>query len=121
MKDVLAANSKISPMEVDMFARIFRVALRPGQGDAYARAIEQKVIPILENFSGFRDEIAMVSADGKEGIGISFWESEEDAEDYDRAAYADVRKALEPLVAGIPELHKYRVTTSTVHAAVGKK
>jgi hypothetical protein len=48
-----------------MFSRIFRVALKPGQGDGYARAIEQKVIPILQKFSGFHDEIAMVSADGK--------------------------------------------------------
>src|SRR5690348_8592082 len=104
-----------------MFARIFRVALKPGQGDLYARAIEQKIVPILEKFSGFRDEIAMVSADGKEGIGISFWERQEDAEAYDRAAYADVRKALEPFCASVPELDKYRVTTSTVHASAGKK
>lgn len=103
-----------------MFGRIFRAALKPGQGDGYARAIEETVIPILQKFSGFRDEIAMVSADGKEGIGISFWERREDAEAYERAAYAEVRKALEPFIAGTPELHKYRVTTSTVHAAAGK-
>jgi len=103
-----------------MFARIFRVALKPGQGDGYARAIEQTVIPILQKFSGFRDEIAMVSVDGKEGIGISFWERQEDAEAYERAAYADVRKALEPFSAGVPELHQYRIATSTVHAVAGK-
>ena len=103
-----------------MYARIFRVALKSGEGDGYARVIEQKVIPILQKFSGFRDEIAMVSADGKEGIGISFWDRQEDAEAYEHAAYADVRKALEPFMAGTPELHKYQVTTSTVHAAAGK-
>ena len=103
-----------------MFARIFRVALKPGEGDGYARAIEQKVIPILQKFSGFRDEIAMVSVDGKEGIGISFWERQEDAEAYDRAAYADVRKALEPFCVGIPELHKYQITTSTVRAVAAR-
>jgi heme-degrading monooxygenase HmoA len=108
-------------MEVRMFARIFRVDLKPGQGDAYARAIEQKVIPILEKFRGFRDEIAMVSADGKEGIGVSFWESQQDAEAYDRKAYAEVRKALEPFAAATPELHEYQVTTSTVHAAARAK
>lgn len=103
-----------------MFARVFRVALKHGQGDGYARAIEQKVIPILQKFSGFSDEIAMVSADGKEGIGISFWERQEDAEAYDRDGYTDVRKALEPFFVGIPELHKYRIMTSTVHAFAGK-
>jgi hypothetical protein len=62
----------------------------------------------------------MVSADGKEGIGISFWERQEDADAYERAAYGDVRKALEAFMAGAPELHKYRVTT-TAHSALGKK
>jgi hypothetical protein len=103
-----------------MFARIFRVNLKPGEGDGYARVIDEKVIPILQNFSGFRDEIAMVSADGKEGIGISFWERREDAEAYDRDGYADVCKALEPFFVGIPELHKYRIMISTVHAVAGK-
>ena len=70
------------------------MALKPSQGDGYARAIEQKVIPILQKFGGFRDGLAMVSVDGKEGIGIGFWERQEDAEAYDRAAYADVGKAL---------------------------
>ena len=100
-----------------MFARIFRVALKAGQGDEYTRAIEQKVIPILQKFTGFRDEMAMVSADGKEAVAISFWDRKEDAEAYERAAYSDVRKALEPFMAGTPELHKYGVTVSTAHAA----
>jgi heme-degrading monooxygenase HmoA len=104
-----------------MFARIFRVALKPGQGDEYSRATEQKVIPILQKFSGFRDQIGMVSADGKEGIGISFWQRQEDAEAYERTGYAEVRKALEPFVASTPEVRKYRVTTSTVHATAGTR
>lgn len=100
-----------------MFARIFRVALKPEQGEAYTSAIGQKVVPILQKFSGFRDEIAMVSLDGKEGIGISFWERQEDAEAYERGAYADVRKALEPFIVGTPEVHKYRVTRSATSAS----
>src|SRR5437868_8873125 len=104
-----------------MFARIFRVALKPGQGDGYARAIEQKVIPILQKFSGFCDEIAMISADGKEGIGISFWEREEDAEAYDRAAYADVRKALDPLDRKSTRLNSSHVSISYAVFCLKKK
>ena len=95
-----------------MFARIFRMPLKPGQGDGYARAIDEKVIPILRKFAGFRNEIAMVSTDGKEAIGISFWQRQEDAEAYDRAGYADVRNALAPFMAGTAEVHTYNVTTS---------
>ena len=98
-----------------MFARILHMALKPGQGDAYARAMEQKVIPALQKFKGFRDEIVMVSADGTEGGAISVWDRKEDAEAFESASYADVIKTVEPFMAGAPEVHKYQVTTSTVH------
>jgi len=60
-----------------MFGRIFRVALKLGERDEYARAIEQKVIPILHRCDGFRDEIVMISTDGIEGIAISLCERQE--------------------------------------------
>ena len=62
------------------------------------------------------DERCNVSADGKEGIGSSFWEHQEDAEAYERVAYADVRKTLEPFSAGNPELHKYLVQFTPLQA-----
>lgn len=102
-----------------MFARILRVDLKPGQGPAYANAIENKVIPILRKFAGFRDEFGLVSADGKEGIAISLWERQEDAEVYAHAAYAEARKEIEPFMAGAPELHECFVTTSTAHKLAG--
>lgn len=95
-----------------MFARIFRVDLKPGQGDGYTRAIEQDVVPILRKFAGFSDEIAMISTDGKEAIGISFWQRQEDAEAYSREGFADVNKALIPFMAGTPEVRTYNVTRS---------
>jgi quinol monooxygenase YgiN len=103
-----------------MFARIVRFPLKPGQGDAYARAIDEKIIPILKKHRGFRDEIALVSPDGSEGIGISLWERQEDAEAYHREAYEDIRKMLEPFLAGTPEVSRYRLTTSTAHAIAAK-
>lgn len=104
-----------------MFIRVFRIALKPNQRDAFARTIAEKCVPILQEFKGFRDEISMVSVDGKEGIGISFWDRQEDADVYERAAYADVRKALEPVAAGAADLNKYQLTTSTLHALAGIK
>lgn len=102
-----------------MFARIVRMGLKPGQGPAYTRAIEQRIIPAIRKFAGFRDEIAMVSSDGKEAIGISLWQRKEDAEVYDREGYKDVRKMLEPFSSSPPELRTYDVTVSTVHEPAG--
>ncbi len=99
-----------------MFARIFRANLRRGEGPGYARTIEREVIPLLRRFAGFRDEIAMVSSDGKQAVGISFWERQEDAEVYRRDGYAAVVDALEKHVEGTPVVMSYEVTNSTLEA-----
>lgn len=102
-----------------MFARILRVDLKPGQGPAYADAIENKVIPILRKFTGFRDEFGLVSADGKEGIAISLWERQDDAEAFARTGFVEARKEIEPFMVGVPELHECFVNTSTAHRIAG--
>ncbi len=96
-----------------MFARIVRMKLKAGLGHGYAQAIDKEIIPTLRTFPGFTGEIAMVSSDGKEAIGISLWEHREDAESYNRKGFAGVVKVLEKYVEGEPELQTYEVTNST--------
>lgn len=96
-----------------MFARIVRMNLKAGLGHGYARAIDKETIPTLRKFTGFAGEIAMVSSDGKEAIGISLWDRKENAESYNRKGFAGVIKALEKYVEGEPELQTYEVTNST--------
>lgn len=104
-----------------MFARIYRVNLKAGQSEAFMEAIDRKVVPILRKFTGFRDEIGMVSIDGKEGIGISMWDRQEDADLYERTGFAEVNEVLSPMITGKSELHKYNVGVSTAHGRVAGK
>ena len=97
-----------------MIARIVTMPLRPGNRTEFAKAIE-KVIPLLRIHKGFLDEIALVTSDGKIGFGISFWDSKESAEDYNRSGYGDVMEALEPVLAGPAHLQQCEVTNSTAH------
>ena len=97
-----------------MFARIVRMKLRPDGSKGFARAIDDEIIPTLKKYAGFTGEIAMVSSDGKEAIGISLWDRKENAETYNQRGYAGVLKALEKFVEGKAELHNYEVTNSTV-------
>ncbi|MCL5005323.1 MAG: hypothetical protein M1404_02215 [Acidobacteria bacterium] len=95
-----------------MFARIVRMNLKPGEGPGYTRTIDE-IIPTLRKFTGFTGEIAMVSSDGKEAIGISLWDRKENAEAYHTKGYPEVVKALERHIEGEPELLTYEVTNST--------
>ncbi len=97
-----------------MFARIITVDVKPGQAANYAAAVD-RVIPIMRTFAGFRDEIVMLSHDGKHGAAISFWDSAEQAKAYDREGSARVLEMMSPYFDGTPVLTTYDVTNSTVH------
>ena len=98
-----------------MFARIFSVNLKPGMGSGFAQTIDREVIPIMRRCAGFRDEIAMVSTDGKQGVGISLWDKRENADAYSRDAYQAVFKFLEEYMISTPVVVTFDVTNSTLH------
>lgn len=99
-----------------MFVRIVTVPLKPHTKTEFARAIENSIIPLLRKQKGFLDEIAFVAPDGMMGVGISFWDSKEAAEAYERSAvYTQVVSALEYVTAGSMELYLGEVTNSTAH------
>jgi heme-degrading monooxygenase HmoA len=94
---------------------IVTIPLKPDTKSEFAEAIQQRVIPLLHNHKGFKDEIAFVTSDGKTSVGISFWESKESAEAYSRSGYSEVMKALEPVTAGPAQVQLCEVTNSTAH------
>ncbi len=104
-----------------MFARIVRTKLKTHGDPGYARTINNEIIPALEKFTGFVGQVSMVSSDGKEAIGISLWDTEENAETYNRKGYASVLKSLDKHIKGEPELQTYEVTNSTFAALPVRK
>ena len=101
-----------------MFARFFNVNLKAGAAPEYARTVHREVLPILRKSAGFRDEMTVISSDGKRAIGISFWDRQEDADAYARAAYHDVFTALQEHMDGAPVVRTYDVAHSTAYAIV---
>ncbi len=104
-----------------MFTRTIRLALKPGQGDAFTRMIVQKAVPILQRQKGFPDDFLLLSEDGKEAVCMSIWESREDAEAYEYSSYAEIQKLMEPFQAGPPKIDRYHVARSSVYAPAGVK
>lgn len=99
-----------------MFARIVQMKLKKTGDPGYARTIENEIIPTLKKFTGFVGEIAMVSSDGKEAIGISLWDRKENAEAYHNKAYVGVLNSLQKHVEGDAKLQTFEITNSTVDA-----
>ena len=105
-----------------MFTRIVEITAKQGKTKEVAQTIQEKVLPILEKQPGFVDEIVLVStADTNRILGMSFWQTPEDAELHRLDRYPVVEELLRPLVETTPKVNTFEVDTSTTHKiALGK-
>jgi heme-degrading monooxygenase HmoA len=98
-----------------MFARSVTMRLKPNSVSEFNRTLEKEILPLLQKQKGFRDEVALVSSNGSEVVGISLWDQKQDAEAYNRSAYPDVQRILSKVIEGTPQVQTYEVAQSTFH------
>jgi quinol monooxygenase YgiN len=98
-----------------MFARIVSMRLKPNTVAEFSQTIEKKILPILRKQKGFRDEITFIVPGGSEAVGISLWDSREQADTYNSQGYTEVLKELNKLIEGTPRVQTYDVANSTAH------
>jgi heme-degrading monooxygenase HmoA len=96
-----------------MFARKVSMHLKFGGIEQFKQKVECEIIPLLRLQKGFLDEITFSYLSGREVQTVSLWETAEDAEAYNRAKYAEVKKILEPLVEGTVRVQTYEVLNAT--------
>ncbi len=98
-----------------MYARRVSLTLKPNSRTEYTQKLEREVIPMLQKQQGFLDEIAFIAPSGKDAFGVSLWDTKEDAEAYNRGAYAQVTNILSKFVEGTPRVDTYEVSNCTFH------
>jgi heme-degrading monooxygenase HmoA len=105
-----------------MFTRVVEINAKSGKASELANTIHEKVLPILRKQAGFVDETVLTSdTESNRIIGLSFWNTKEDAERYHREGYPKVNDILSPLLEGVPVIRTFNVHTSTTHKiAAGK-
>jgi heme-degrading monooxygenase HmoA len=82
-----------------MFSRVVAVRTKPEKARQFAKTIQDKVLPILEEQPGFVDEIILVSdTEPDEILALSFWESQQDAERYTHEQYPQINELISNLV-----------------------
>jgi heme-degrading monooxygenase HmoA len=60
-----------------MHARIGRVTFSADQADQAVSHVRENVIPKLQEQDGFKGFTLLIDRSGGQGIGVSFWESED--------------------------------------------
>jgi heme-degrading monooxygenase HmoA len=86
-----------------MFTRIVELTTKPGKNKQLSDTINDKVLPILKKQKGFVDETVLVSdKDDNRVLGLSFWNTKEDAEQYHRGVPESAGKCFDPLLMPNP-------------------
>ena len=105
-----------------MFTRTVEVTSKPGKARDLTNLINEKVLPILNKQSGFKDETLLVSdTDPNRVVAISFWNSKEDAERYHREQYPVVQQMIRHLLDAEPVVRTFNVDSSTTHKVIAEK
>jgi len=105
-----------------MFTRVVEFTSKSGKSKELSDTINEKAVPILKKQRGFVDEAVLVSdTESSRILGISFWNSKEDAERYRQEQYPKIHEMLKHLLEAEPVIRTFEVHTSTTHRiAAGK-
>src|SRR5258708_13224033 len=105
-----------------MYTRIVEITSKSGKSRELCNTIEEKVVPILKKQTGFVDETVLVSdTESNQVLGLSFWNSKEDAERYHREQYPKVHEMLTHLIDTEPPIRTFTVQASTTHQITASK
>ena len=105
-----------------MFTRVVEFHAKRGKAKEVANALNDKVMPILHKQSGFVDAIVLTSTTQPDHLlGLSFWNSADDADRYNREMYSRVNEILQPILETAPSVQTFDVDIFTTHKiAAGK-
>jgi heme-degrading monooxygenase HmoA len=105
-----------------MFTRVVEVTTKPGKARELTNIINDKVLPILKKQAGFVDETVLVSdTEQDRGLAISFWNTKEDAERYNRDQNPAIQETMRPLLDAEPVVRTFNVDSSTTHKIAASK
>jgi heme-degrading monooxygenase HmoA len=94
--------------------------LKANTAPEFNRIIENEILPLLRKQAGFRDEITFIAPERSEVVAISFWETKENCETYNRTGYPEVLKIVSKFVEGTPKVETLELLTSTLHKLAAK-
>jgi quinol monooxygenase YgiN len=98
-----------------MFARMTQLIAKSGQSTEF-KSMMERALSTLKQQAGCIDVLALNSEnDPNEFVGISFWESKEDADKYMAGSAQQILQAARPLLQGEPTIRSFNVEVSTAH------
>ena len=86
-----------------MFTRAVELTAKPGKMKELFSLVSEKVRSVMNKQQGFQDEIMLIShTDPNRALILSFWNSREDAECYQREDFVRIAEMLRPVCENEP-------------------
>lgn len=105
-----------------MYTRVVELTTKSGKARELCNTVDEKVMPILKKQTGFVDEMVLVSnTEPNRVLGISVWNSQEDAERYHREQFPKISEILSHLIESDPVVRTFEVHASTAHRVTASK
>lgn len=99
-----------------MFTRLVECQAKKGKTDVLAKKMRNEVLPSLQKQPGFIDLVALRdSKDDDRIVCLSFWNSKDSAEAFQREHYDTIIQTLRSELETDPTMETLRVEISTAH------
>ena len=93
------------------FTRNVQFEIQPGKSQEFKSTMEKEILPLMKKQAGFRGEIALVN--DSHAVGISVWDSAQNAETYRTNTYPQVLETLKPVIVGTPSVETFDIAATT--------
>lgn len=104
-----------------MFARHVTIKLKADCVERFALIIEDRVLPLLREQPGFLDHTTLISVIRWEAIVITFWDTRESEEYFNRARNPDILNELLDVIEGAPKISLFEVVHSGTSSLVAQE
>jgi heme-degrading monooxygenase HmoA len=122
LRDVPFTFSPTEKGALPMYTRVVELTSKSGKARELCNTIDDKVLPILKGQAGFVDETVMASdTESNRVLALSFWNTREDAQRYEREQFDTVQKTVQHLMEAAPAVRTFDVHASTVHKVAAEK
>jgi hypothetical protein len=109
-----------SRKELVLHVRNITAKLKQGSIDDLKRRVENEILPVLRKQNGFRDEVLCIAPERLEARAISFWDSKEAADTFERTTYPNLLKTMSDVIEGTPKMETFELLVSTLHKLTAK-
>lgn len=99
-----------------MFTHQVALRLRADSTEALTRKINKIILPILRAQDGFRQEITIVAPDRLTAILETYWNTLDEAKNYNRNGYLEVLRVLSDVVIALPRARTFQAAETTLQS-----